>query len=188
MNKEIWKDIEGYEGLYQVSNFGNVKSLITNKIIKPSPNTYGYLNLCLFKNGRKKQITVHKLVAEAFIPNIENKPTVNHEDGNKNNNCVDNLSWATYSEQIKHAYDHNLRKKPYGKCNNMYGKYGNKHHRSKKVYQYNLNGNFIKEWQNAYEIKRELGYSQGEINKCCLNKKNSAYNYLWKYKEVVRDE
>lgn len=106
------------------------------------------------------------------------------------NNCVDNLEWATNSEQTRHAYNNNLRKKPCKELNNMFGKYGSKHHRSKKVYQYDLDGNLIKVWENAYEIKRELNYSQSEINKCCLNKKDKAYNYMWKYtnKESVANE
>lgn len=115
-DKEIWKDIEGYEGLYQVSNFGKVKSLNYKrqnkvKILKPSQTGkgafkgQGYLSLHL----KNKQFKVHRLVAEAFIPNKENKPQINHKDGNKLNNNSNNLEWCTNSENQKHAWKNGLR-------------------------------------------------------------------------------
>lgn len=107
--KEIWKDIEGYEGLYQVSNYGNVKSMERTiykrkckTIMKtPSLSGKGYLKTSLCKNGKIKYAFIHRLVAQAFIPNPENKPTVDHIDRNKLNNNVNNLRWATYTEQIR---------------------------------------------------------------------------------------
>jgi hypothetical protein len=112
---EIWKDIEGYESLYQVSNLGRVKSLervvgcgnkmirVNEKIRKLNPNGNGYLNLLLHKEGVKKAFRVHRLVAEAFIPNPNNLPEVNHKDGDKLNNTVDNLEWCTKSHNETHA-------------------------------------------------------------------------------------
>lgn len=113
---EEWKDIEGYEGLYQVSDQGNVKSLARKRnnskgsytqkerILKQSNTTTGYKKVELVKNGQKKSLRVHRLVAQAFIPNPENKPEVNHIDGNKTNNFVSNLEWVTSSENTTHAY------------------------------------------------------------------------------------
>lgn len=105
---EVWKDIKGYEGLYQVSNLGRVKSVKRNLTLKPC-NRNRYLIVLLSKNGIKKAINVHRLVAQAFIPNPDDKRTVNHIDGNKQNNCVDNLEWCSQSENVKHAYDNKLK-------------------------------------------------------------------------------
>lgn len=132
-DKEIWKDIEGYEGLYQVSNLGRVRSL--GRKFPRKNNTIGFRKpkikklcetskrktkqgyLCtrlLDKNNNSKCEYVHILVANAFIPNPQNKPTVNHKDGNKHNNYIENLEWSTYSENNKHAIDFGLREKYIG--------------------------------------------------------------------------
>lgn len=129
MNNEIWKDIKGYEGLYQVSNLGNVKSIpriidsqfkgkpikreVYEKVLKKSLTRFGYEYVCLSKNGKTKKHKVHRLVGEHFIPNIENKKTINHIDGNKQNNRVDNLEWATYKENQQHAIRTGLWNKEY---------------------------------------------------------------------------
>ena len=103
---EIWKDIEGYEGFYQVSNKGRVKSFCNKKIIllKIYKDRGGYNKAALCLGDRKKHSLVHRLVAKAFIPNPKNLPEFNHIDGNKENNCVENLEWITKSEKLKHAY------------------------------------------------------------------------------------
>ena len=100
--KEIWKEVTDYNVLYQVSNMGYVRR--NGKILKSSPNHKGYLMVNLYLNGKRKNHKVHRLVATAFISNPENKPTVNHKDGNKQNNVIANVEWATYSENNLHAY------------------------------------------------------------------------------------
>lgn len=113
--KEIWRDISGYEGLYQVSNSGNVRSMNYNKKpgnikeLKQKLRNNGYLEVHLSKDGKRKYFLVHRLVAEAFLENPDNKPQVNHIDGDKSNNNVSNLEYATNSENQRHAYDNGLK-------------------------------------------------------------------------------
>lgn len=109
-NKEIWKDIDGYQGLYQISNLGNVKSLKRKgsrieRILKPYRSKHGYLNVILRINNINKNYQVHRLVMESFVDNPEKKLTVNHLDGIKSNNNLSNLEWNTYSENLKHAFN-----------------------------------------------------------------------------------
>lgn len=108
---EEWKDIEGYEGIYQISNLGNVKSLKYHKEkrIKSNKNRNGYLKIGLILNGKRKHISIHRLVAKAFIPNPNSLPEVNHIDGNKENNKVENLEWNNRKQNSLHAYKTGLR-------------------------------------------------------------------------------
>ena len=122
--KEIWADIKGYEGLYQISTFGNIKSLsrpvkhsnggtkiIRERLLKTKVNsTTGYREVGLSRDGKQKYHLVHKLIAEAFIDNPHRLPVVNHIDGCKTNNDVSNLEWTTYSENIRHAFTNGLSK------------------------------------------------------------------------------
>ena len=166
--KEIWKDIKDYEGLYQVSNWGRVKSIKFGKerILKQHINIKGgYYYVCLLKNGKHKNYYVHRLVAEAFIPNSYNLPQVNHRDENKLNNNVDNLEWCT------NEYNHN-----YGTINERISQ-----SQSKPVLQYDLNGNLIKEWKSVNECGRN-GFNQGDICKCCNGKRKTAKGFIWVYK------
>lgn len=118
--QEIWRDIKGYEGLYQVSNFGRVKSIMfrnnickknREKIIKISTSNKNRQYVMLYKNGKRKNLTVHRLVAQEFIPNIEELPEVNHIDGNPQNNNVCNLEWCTKTYNEWHAYHNGLNEK-----------------------------------------------------------------------------
>lgn len=118
--EEVWKSIEGFEGLYEISSLGRVKSLpkelpyrfgvrvTSERIMKPNKNECGYRIVGLMKDKKRHMHKVHRLVAMAFIPNTENKRCVNHKDGNKENNSVENLEWVTHKENMKHAVENDL--------------------------------------------------------------------------------
>lgn len=174
MALEIWRDIPNYEGHYQVSNLGRVKALFyknkhgiipnREKFLKPQ-NVRGYLRVALSENGIKNQYSVHRLVAEVFIPNNDNKTCVNHKDGNKANNCVDNLEWCTYSENEKHSHIV-LGKQPINK---------------KKVNQYDLKDNFIRQFESLAEAGRSINKKYSLISTCCNGYIKTAYGYKWKF-------
>ena len=187
--KEIWKDVKGYEGSYQVSNLGNVKSLdriithrngrkfnVKGKMLTPKKHTGGYSQVCLSKRNYRY---IHRLVAEVFIPNPENLPEVNHKDENKKNNHAENLEWCTSK------YNTN-----YGTCiqrmvSNMdYSKTTIAAHNANKkpVLQFDKNGNFIKKWDCASDAERYLRNKiTGFICKCCKGEHKFAYGFVWKY-------
>ena len=168
--KEIWKDIEGYEGLYQVSNFGRVRSLKNGKvrILKPLTNKNGYLRVQLYKNNSLKTIFIHRLVAMAFIPNPNNLPMVNHKDEDKTNNIVSNLEWcdAKYNSNYGTA-----RKRMIEKI-------------QKVVLQIDKNTNVvINIFPSMKEAERQTGYNHGHICNCCKGKLKTTGGYKWSYKE-----
>lgn len=173
MKKEIWKDILGYEGLYQVSNFGRVKSFKFGKerILKPGTNKYGYLIVILCKNGKVKHFYVHRLVAEAFIPNTHNYPCVNHKDECKTNNNVNNLEWCTYT------YNNN-----YGTKIERISKNRDTSKYFKPILQYTLDGVFVREWKSIAEAGRN-GFNQGHITDCCRGVRKTHKGFIFKYKE-----
>ena len=165
--KEIWKDIKDYEGHYQVSNLSRVKSIKFGKerILKPVTDRHGYLIVGLWKNNKQKTYKVHRLVAEAFLPNPYNLPQVNHKDENPFNNNVNNLEW----------------------CNSKYNcNFGTRierisKRRSKTVLQYDLEGNFIREWKSTAECGRN-GFNQGHVAACCQGKLKKHKDSIWRYK------
>lgn len=179
--QEIWKNvtIQPYSDYYMVSNLGNVKrikkcSKYTNSannlsLIKQTVCSWGYkvVNLSLF--GKSKSVLVHRLVAMAFLENPENKKQVNHIDGNKLNNCVDNLEWVTPSENIQHAYDTGLID------------YYDKEHHLKPVYQFDMNKKFIQKWETAMEAGRELNIDNTSIYRCCHGERTTAGDYYWSF-------
>ena len=177
--KEIWKDIKGYEFRYQISNVGRIKSLrryvynhfSKEKILTPVLTKKGYLQIRLSDGKRFKGYKIHRLVAQAFIPNPDNKPQVNHIDGNKLNNKVDNLEWCTGKENMIHAAKNKLLKDVSG----------NKNPNCKKINQFDLDGNFIKEWDSIYDITNAFKIDRHIITKCCTFKCKSACGYIWRY-------
>lgn len=102
--KEIWKDIDGFEGLYKISNLGNVYSYISNRLLNPRIDNFGRRGVHFYQNKKECCFRIHRLVAQHFIPNPNNYPEVNHIDGNKMNDRIDNLEWCTGSQNVKHAF------------------------------------------------------------------------------------
>ena len=158
------RDVKGYEGLYAVTSCGKVWSYMSQKFLEPSADKKGYLKVNLCKNGKAKNFRVHRLVAEAYIPNPNNLPMINHKDENKTNNCLQNLEWCD------------------AKYNINYGTRNEKVANSLKIpiIQFDLDGNFIKEWGSATDVGREV---KGHICHCLNGRRKSAYGSIWKYKE-----
>lgn len=175
---EIWKDINGYEGLYQVSNKGRVRSLdkydsmgrfhkgdIISIRIK---NRTGYPCIDLYKNGERKNVNVHRLVAEAFIKNPNNYNVVNHVDGDKTNNCVENLEWCTQSHNIKHAYDNNLHNVDIEKAIKK---------KKRKVLCHQNN----KVYNSITEAGKELNLNISKICQVCKGTRSHTGGYTFEY-------
>ena len=189
--KEEWRDIKDYEGLYQVSNLGRVKSLgngksnnSKRKIMKQHYNQKGYLLISLTNNG-EKSFQVHRLVAQAFIPNPNNLPQVNHKDENKENNFVyinedgtidlekSNLEWCDnyYNSHYGTRFERIFKKTTNGKC-------------SKPVLQIDKNTNeVIAEFPSMAEVERQLGISN--VSNCCTGKQKTCGGYKWQFKTTT---
>ena len=174
MKEEIWCPIKGFEGLYEVSNYGRVRSIKfgKEKILKTSRNTNGYLFVSIRKNGHRKNCRVHRLVAETFIPNPSNLSEINHLDEDKDNNLVQNLEWCDRKSNCN-----------FGTRNKRISQKLTNGKLSKSVIQYSKNGEFIKEWQSLHDIERNLNYSKGNISSCCTGRRKNAYNFIWKFKD-----
>ena len=167
--KEIWKDIKGYEGLYQVSNLGRVKSLAktviycngkvyhyAEAILSQTVQKRGYLKVGLTKNGVFRNVFVHRLVANAFIPNHNNLPQVNHIDENTQNNRADNLEWC----DCQYNVDYSL---------------------SKPVCQYDMQGKLVAVWKSIIEASRVTGIPDTNIGRCCKGRCQQVGGYVWRY-------
>ncbi len=191
--EEVWKNIKGYENLYQVSNLGRIKSLarysayrnskrfINEKIMKLHKSYNGYLRVELCKNNITKKYLVHRLVAYAFLNEHDNNLEINHKDGNKQNNKIENLEWVSRSENEKHAYKIGLAKNT--EKQRIAVSNCNKNKRIKPVIQLDKNFNFIKEWKSATEAQNELGINRKNINQCVIGKNKTAGGYVWRTKE-----
>ena len=151
------KDIKGYEGLYAITTEGDVYSYKYKKFLKPRVNHKGYLYVNLWKDGKVKTYSLHRLVAEAYIPNPDNLPQVDHIDENKTHNYVNNLRWITQRNNIR-------------KSKNI------------PILQYSLDGELIREWEFAYYVGKVAVKS---INNCLKGRNKTAYGFIWKYKEDI---
>ena len=160
---EEWRDVVGYEGLYQVSSMGRVKSFKWNKerFLKPSMDKDGYLLVTLCAGGKRKTLKVHRLVCEAFHENPGNKPQVNHINEIKTDNRACNLEWCTCKQNVNHGSRNERVSKPVG--------------------QYSLDGKLIKLWPSTMEAERQAGFSQGNISQAANGKYKQAYGCIWKY-------
>ena len=181
---EIWRDIEGYEGLYQVSTEGGVKSLNyrhtgREKIMKSQVDGFGYLHVMLYKDSKSKQHHIHRLVASAFIPNHDSKSEVNHKDEDKTNNNVDNLEWCTHKENCNYG----TRNERVAEAQR--GVYNTK--LSIPVDMFTKEGEFIRQFPSSMEAERWLranGYPKAghsHISQCCKGKLNTHCGFKWKY-------
>lgn len=169
---EEWKPIPGYDGMYEISNWGRVRSyqLDSNgRILSPKRDRYGYNTVNLYKDRKMKTIAIHRLVAEAFIPNPSGFPVVNHKDEHKENNCVSNLEWCTQKYNI--SYGTGLQRRA--------------EKLSKPVVQFDKTGVFIAEYSSTQEASRVTDIAQSNICNCCNHKygRNSAGGYIWIYKD-----
>lgn len=189
LENEQWKTISGYEDLYQVSNYGRIKSLNyrntkEERILKLNTTKDGYQLVGLYKDKKLKWLQVHRLVAMAFIPNPNNLPQINHIDECKTNNHVDNLEWCTAKYNINYGTRNERHSKAMSGDNHpkpMLGKFGKEHPNSKQVIQLTLDNEVVRTWDSIREIERTLGYNNRNICSCCKGKLKTAYKYKWCY-------
>ena len=178
--EEIWKDIEGYEGLYQVSNMGNVKSLgryrktkhngvawLKEKIMKPKIGKNGYYEISLMKNGKHKSHIIHRLVAKAFIPNPENKPCIDHINTNRFDNRIENLRWCTQKENLNNPIS--------------VEKQQNDPKKSKPILVIKK-GEIVMFFPSASEAGRK-GFTLSSVTECARGEKKHHKGYQWQYVE-----
>lgn len=203
-NIEVWKDIEGYEGIYQVSNMGQVKSLervvtckdgrktyiLPERILKPSRYKENYLQVVLSNVGKKKTFKIHQLVARTFIPNPQNLPCVNHRNEIKTDNRVENLEWVTQKENLNYGTiierkSKSMKGKFKGEKHPFYGKHHTeetKQKLKKPIIQLDLENNFVRNWDSATTASKELKINIPHITACCRGKRNKCGGYKWVYK------
>ena len=176
---EIWKPIMGYEGVYEVSNLGRVKSYCKGKngvILKGSKHNFGYIKVSLMG----KQVLVHRLVAEAFILNPDNKPCIDHINGITSDNRVENLRWCTQKE--------NLNNPIFTKRSSVShkGKYGTQSSNHKAIIQFELNGELVRKWECAIDAQKEIGVCRKAISAVLRGKCKTAGGFLWEYYNTDR--
>ena len=168
--QEIWKDVPNFEN-YQISNLGNVFSKKRNKQLYISHNDKGYCYAQFYKNGKGYHLRLHRIVANLFLPNPNNLPEVNHIDGNKENNCVDNLEWCDRKHNMQEAFNNGLippRKENKGSFPR------------KTIEQYNLNNELLRKYNSISEASRITGYTKQSISRYC-RKQRKCKDYIWRY-------
>jgi hypothetical protein len=181
---EIWKPIPWYEWHYQISSLWNVKSLRriessknnstrnrNEKILKPSKWSTGYMQVSLSMNWVSKNYTIHRLFATAFIPNLENKPQVNHKDSNRSNNWINNLEWVTPSENILHAVI----------VGNLFISQERRNLQKKKVWQYTREWVFIRNWDWVIDASKALWINKHNLANCCRWLSKACWWFWWRY-------
>ena len=185
--EEIWKDIKNYEGIYQVSNMGRIKSVERymlnrwgngfkkwrEKIKIQTLSKNGYYTVRLSNNGKDKGYSTHRLVAEAFVPNPENKPCVDHINTDRTDNRAENLRWCTNKENQ----------------NNPLTKIKMKRNKSKAkpIIQLTKTNELVQKWESASQVQRDLGYNKSAISSCCRGAKSkTAYGYKWGFEKDFR--
>ena len=188
--EEIWKDIEGYDGRYKVSNMGNVKSMNYGnhgyaKNLVPKVNNCGRLWVELIKDGEKKQFLIHRLVGKTFIPNPHNLPEINHKDENVMNNVVDNLEWCTKEYNLRYTANRHPEWFRHGSNPGRSRASKNKH---LLINQYDADGKLLRQWPNARSVFVETGMSDWSIAECCRGKRKQAYGFKWQYAILDTDQ
>ena len=165
MIKEIWKDIRGYEGLYQASNLGNIRSLknrwgnrIEPRLVKQQKTKKGYKRVRLSKKNKSKTFMVHRIIYITFIKDIENGLEINHKDFNRENNKINNLEMITHTNNVRYS-------------------------KAKPIIQLSINNEYIRKWDCIRDVEKEIGIDHRQICACLLGKQKTCHGYKWKYKE-----